>query len=112
MDQIRKWCANHHPEAIVGHPTLKRHLQDSLKSLGSETRFPDYCGLGISPQELLYQTQYGITEPCFQVNRAATKMLAGLIYRHETGIPEHSVLIEMPGAHWNWKKHGREGALR
>ena len=110
--QIRKWCANHHPEVIVGHPTLKRHLHDSLKGLRSETLLPDYCGLGISPQELLYQTQYGITEPCFQIGRAATEMVAGLVYRHETGLPEHPVLIEVPGAHWNWKQHGPEGARR
>jgi DNA-binding transcriptional ArsR family regulator len=108
--RIREWCARHRPEVIVGTPSLRQHLHDALKGLGSETRLPDFCGLGINPQEPLYQTQYGITEPCFEIGLGALEMIAGLVYRHETGLPEHPVLIEVPGAHWNWKKYGPKGA--
>lgn len=111
-EQIWKWYAKHRPEVIVSTPSSRQHIHDALKGLGSETRLPDFCGLGINPQEPLHQTLYGITEPCFEIGLAATEMIAGLVYRHETGLPERPVLIEVPGAHWNWEKHGPKGTRR
>lgn len=90
----RKWYRRYRPEIVLSPLDLGEALHAETKDLDQP---PAFLQLGRSQTEDQARPVCATMEPNLEVGIAAVDMLAGLIYRHEPGIPEKPHIIEVPG---------------
>lgn len=90
-DRLHTWIQKHSPSVVLS----PLDLSAAFSRPGiSRINFVQLC---MSRGRKKKQPKYGSIEPNNEVGVAAVDMLAGLIYRHETGLPAKPCVVEVPG---------------
>ena len=94
MNRSRAWCRRHRPEIVLSPLNLAARLREHTADLAPS---PQFFQLGMSEADTGTAATQGTIEPNREVGVAGVDTLAGLIYRHETGLPQTPFIIEVPG---------------
>lgn len=91
--KLFQWCRTHEPDLVLSPLDMRTEIEHVAASLDRPIHF---FHLGMSRREPARETIDGLINPANEVGAAAVDMLAGLVYRDETGIPEYPALVEVP----------------
>lgn len=89
--RLRTWMRKYAPTVVLSPLDIASALTSPEKS---KVRFVPLC---MSRNQKKNHPAHGSIEPNKEVGIAAVDMLAGLIYRHETGLPSKACVVEVPG---------------
>jgi len=88
---LSAWIQKYQPSVVLSPVDLSSELAKM------KVPPPAFSGLCMSRSRAAIAHGLGSIEPNNEVGIAAVDMLAGLIYRHETGLPSKPSLVEVPG---------------
>lgn len=89
--RLWNWMQKYNPTVVMSPLDISSAITSPEKG---RARFVPLC---MSRSQNKPHPAHGSIEPNKEVGTAAVDMLAGLIYRHEAGLPEKACVVEVPG---------------